>query len=194
LSRRSSLVSVLHDAAGAQLSTERVRLAPLRDTDVAALVRHWGEAEVARYLWLREPVTMDMVAEIVTTSDRDFQRAGYGVWALYRAEEAALIGVCGLRQVQGQPWVEILFSLRQRHWGQGLGSEAVFAVLEYAFSVVGLERVVAMSDTSNIALGRLLKRLNMAFLAKEGERTYFDLTAARFRAASKRPPPTTSAG
>jgi ribosomal-protein-alanine N-acetyltransferase len=104
------------------------------------------------------------------------------------------MGMCGLRQVAGHPYVEILFSLRQRYWGKGLGTEAVFAVLDYAFRKLRLDRIVALVDAENTALVRLVRHAGMAFFTKDGARTYWDVTEARFNAASRRPPPPTEVG
>jgi RimJ/RimL family protein N-acetyltransferase len=179
---------------GVQLRTSRLLLAPIRDADVAALARHWGEPALARYLWISQPVTLESVAEVVITSERDFAAHGHGVWAVRDPADDSLMGMCGLRQVAGHPYVEILFSLRQRYWGKGLGTEAVFAVLDYAFRKLRLDRIVALVDAENTALVRLVRHAGMAFFTKDGARTYWDVTEARFNAASRRPPPPTEVG
>lgn len=180
--------------SGPRLRTERLLLEPIGDEHVAALVRHWGDEAVARYLWLERPVSIETVASIARTSNRDFRSKGYGIWALLPPDEEGLVGMCGLRQVEDRPWVEILFSLRQRHWGKGLGTEAVFAVLEYAFETLQLDRVVALVDERNEGLVRLLKRVNMAPFTKDAGNVYWEVVRARFLALSKRPPAPTDIG
>jgi RimJ/RimL family protein N-acetyltransferase len=102
--------------------------------------------------------------------------------------------MCGLRQVEQRPWVEILFSLRQRYWGRGLGTEAVFAVLEYAFQKGDLERIVAVVDPNNPAVERLARHAGMSFFLQDGARRYWEATRERFLAISERPPPPTEIG
>lgn len=167
---------------------------PIGDADVAALARHWGEAAVARYLWMDQPVTLDAVAKVVTTSNHDFGRSSYGVWSVRDPDDDTLIGMCGLRQVAGHDWVELLFSLRQRHWGRGLGTEAVFAVLEYAFRTLELPRIVALVDVGNPALVRIVRRAGMSFFTSEGERTYWETSRERYLSSSGRPPAPTEIG
>ncbi len=143
------------------LTTPRLELRPLDDTDVASLVRHWGDAQVRRYLWDDKPVTVDMVNAIVTTSDRDFKRAGFGIWAVRLKGEQSLIGMCGLRQVRNSEAVEILYSLRPRYWHNGFATEAAHAILRYGFERIGLEDIVASYDFANVASAGVLKRLGM---------------------------------
>jgi RimJ/RimL family protein N-acetyltransferase len=90
--------------------------------------------------------------------------------------------------------VEILFSLRQRYWGKGLGTEAVFAVLDYAFGTLDLDQIVAVIDGEHPALARLAKHAGMAFFTKDGARTFWDVTPPRFFSSSRRPPPPTEIG
>ncbi len=174
------------------LETERLSLRPLADADVAALVRHWGDAQVRRYLWDDKPVSDDMVSHIVTTSDRDFRRSGYGIWAVQLIGEEALIGMCGLRQVEGRDWIEILFSLRPRYWRRGLATEASWAVLSYGFEKLGLQWVVAAYDHENVASAGVLGRLGMSAFDDGNSGTnglhYRQLTRERFRSLSTPPP------
>ena len=144
-----------------KIRTRRLILLPVDDCHVATLVRHWGAAEVRRYLWNDQPVTMDMVNDIVTVSDHDFEQHGYGVWAAYLNDDNTLVGACGLRAMQGRPWVEVLFSIRPRFQQRGLATEAARAVLQTAFNRLGLERVVAKHDETNAASGAVLRRLGM---------------------------------
>jgi [ribosomal protein S5]-alanine N-acetyltransferase len=173
---------------GVQLRTSRLVLVPIGDADVAALARHWGEAAVARYLWMEQPVTLDAVARVVTTSNRDFARSSYGIWSVRDPGDDSLMGMCGLRQVEDHDWVEILFSLRQRFWRQGLGSESVFAVLDHAFHTLKLPRVVALVDVGNSALLRIARRAGMSLFITEGERTYWETTREKYLSQSARPP------
>lgn len=144
-----------------ELETKRLRLAPLTDADVAALVRHWGHASVGRYLWSDTAVTYDMVSAVVTTSNEDFRRYGYGIWAIRLEQGSALLGVCGLRRVQNTDCIEILFSLRPRYWGRGYATEAARKVIDYAFRCLAVEHLVASPGLGTPASLGVLRRLGM---------------------------------
>jgi [ribosomal protein S5]-alanine N-acetyltransferase len=166
------------------LETERLQLSPLGDDDVAGLVRHWGDAEVRRYLWDDKPVTDDMVSDVVTTSNRDFRERRHGIWAVRFTHRRELLGMCGLRQVRSTGAIEILYSLRPRYWRQGLATEAARAVLMYAFEDLGLERIVAYFDQGNVASAGVLRRLGLCEVSTtEGDNSagYWYTTSDRFR-------------
>jgi ribosomal-protein-alanine N-acetyltransferase len=188
--------------ADLQLTTRRLHLAPITDDDVASLVRHWGDEQVRRYLWNEQPVTLDMVNAVVTTSNQDFRTLGFGLWSIRaKSDLETLVGVCGLRKVQGTGWVEILFSLRPRYWGLGYATEAAQAVLRYGLMAVGLERIVASSDLDNLPSGGVLRRVGMSFYADldapGGRRHYWSTTREQFSTSSEPPsssPPPGRAG
>ena len=144
-----------------ELTTHRLCLKPITDADVASLVRHWGDSQVRRYLWDDKPVTVDMVNAVVTTSDQDFLRHGYGIWTLRQVEDERLVGICGLRVVKNTEFVEILYSLRPRFWRNGYATEAAKEVLEYAFGTLNVTRVLAAHDRDNLDSEAVMQRLGM---------------------------------
>lgn len=141
---------------GAVLRTPRLVLTPVRAADVEPLLGHWNDAEVGRYLWDGVPVLAETVRDVVASSERDFSRAGFGVWAVRRTTAGALIGTCGLRATDDE--VELLFSLDPAYRGRGLATEAARVVLDHA---VRLDPVVAFTDAGNVASQRVLARLGM---------------------------------
>lgn len=148
------------------LASERLRLQPITDADVVALVRHWGDEQVRRYLWEDQPITVEMVSEVVTTSDRDFRNHGYGIWTLRQAADARLVGVCGLRVARNTELVEVLYSLRPRFWRRGYATEAARSVLSYAFDGLKIERVIAAHDKHNAGSESVMRRIGMRPVAR----------------------------
>jgi RimJ/RimL family protein N-acetyltransferase len=136
------------------LRTARLALTPIGAGDVAQLHAHWDDARVARPRCGAVPE--DTVRELVAASDRDFARAGHGLWALRHTATGPIVGTCGLRGSETP--VELLFSLDPDHRGRGLATEAARAVLDHAV-VVGA--VVAFTDADDAAAQRLLTRLGM---------------------------------
>ncbi|HEX2315481.1 MAG TPA: GNAT family N-acetyltransferase [Thermomonospora sp.] len=158
------------------LRTARLELRPVTPADHAALLEHWSDPLVTRYLFDGAPPTAEQVTGIIDDSRRDFAAAGYGVWAVRPvgrrgAPDPGLIGTAGLRGLaeEGRTGddVEVLYSLRPDRWGSGLAAEAVGAVLEHAFTALGLPRVLAKVDEANRASAALARRLGMRATATE---------------------------
>jgi RimJ/RimL family protein N-acetyltransferase len=61
------------------------------------------------------------------------------------------------------PEVEILWALERAAWGKGLATEAARAALDYAFDVIGLDRVVALARPANGRSRQIMEKLGMAW-------------------------------
>jgi ribosomal-protein-alanine N-acetyltransferase len=59
----------------------------------------------------------------------------------------------------GSATAEIGYALGKTWWGQGYASEAIQALIDYAFVVLGLRRLTAHVDTRNQASHQLLLKL-----------------------------------
>jgi len=140
--------------AGQVLRTPRLVLTPVCEGDVTQLHAHWNDAEVGRWLWDGTSVLEDAVRDLVASSERDFTRAGYGIWAIRRTTTGNVVGTCGLRETDGQ--LELLLSLDPGC--RGRATEAGQVVLDHAVRIGG---VVAFTDADNVASQRVLARLGM---------------------------------
>jgi RimJ/RimL family protein N-acetyltransferase len=63
--------------------------------------------------------------------------------------------------------LELGFHLRPSFWGQGLATEAALAVLEYAFSTLGIETIFAGHHPSNDASRRVLGKIGFVYVGDE---------------------------
>jgi RimJ/RimL family protein N-acetyltransferase len=95
-----------------------------------------------------------------------YQSWGYGPYALVEKGSQAVIGYCGLfffPDIGGQAEVEIGYRLARAVWGRGYATEAAKAVHDYAFTVLGIKRLIAIIDPSNIASIRVAKKIGMLY-------------------------------
>src|SRR5262245_42597091 len=89
-----------------------------------------------------------------------FRRRELLQWGIVDTADNALIGTCILTHFSAaHERAEIGFALKQKRWGQGLGSEAASAVINFAFDDLGLHRIEADVDPRNERSLRLLERL-----------------------------------
>src|SRR5512138_595548 len=71
-----------------------------------------------------------------------------GLWATIYKETGKFIGRCGLLPwtIDGQPEVEVAYTIAQEYWGQGLATEAAQAILQYGFEKLNLARLISRID------------------------------------------------
>ncbi|GAB0107380.1 GNAT family protein [Nocardia sp. JMUB6875] len=149
------------------LRTGRLILTPLSADDHDALSRLLRKAEVREFLLDGEVLSDAEVTEIIVNSEKDFAASNFGFWGLRLIGSGDpigggdLIGTAGLRRLDGGPELEVVYSLDPGHQGRGLALEAATAVVDYAFEVLGRDRVLAEIDEGNAASIALIERLGM---------------------------------
>jgi [ribosomal protein S5]-alanine N-acetyltransferase len=85
--------------------------------------------------------------------------------------EMLAVGTIGFKNAPAeQKEVEIGYSINASHWGQGLASEAVGALVQWAFATNYATRVTAQTAVNNVASQRVLEKNGFV---KTGE-TAFD--------------------
>ncbi len=138
-----------------------VRLRPWAWTDAPALVRNANSARVARYLGdaFPHPYAPSAAAGWL---DRVVGRAPVTQLAIEIDSEAA--GCVGLMMKTNEYryTAELGYWLGERHWGQGVATEAARAAIEYGFSTFGLRRIESEVIAGNAASARVLEKAGMA--------------------------------
>ena len=142
------------------LSTERLVLRPVMADDHAAVLAHWTQPDVRRFLFDGAALSGVEVAETIEESIGDFAARGFGVWLIELGSATGLIGTAGLRPL-GSSGLEIFYSLAPGAWGHGYATEAARAVVEYGLGPLGLPEVLAEVDEGNAASVAVVKRLGM---------------------------------
>lgn len=57
----------------------------------------------------------------------------------------------------------IAYFLKKEKWANGYATEAVYAIINYMFTEVGIDRVVAKHSIKNTASGKVLKKAGMRY-------------------------------
>jgi ribosomal-protein-alanine N-acetyltransferase len=103
-----------------------------------------------------------------------------GVWATVLKSNGQYIGRCGLfphinsagEMVVGE--AALSFYIARQYWGQGLGSEAAVAFVEFGWKQLQLSRIVTTAQVENVASVRILEKLGFILTSTErGQRSFF---------------------
>jgi len=156
-------------APGPELRTERLLLRRWRPSDREPFARINADPAVMEFFpGLQSP---QVSAEMIEWIEGDFDRDGFGLWAVELPGELPLAGFVGLVRVRSEmpfaPAVEAGWRLTPRAWGRGIAREAAEAALAYGFGPAGLEEIVAYTAALNVRSRRLMERLGMRRDASE---------------------------
>lgn len=141
------------------LATTRLILRELRPADAADVLVFRGDPYVQRFN--SEP--LKTLAEAAVFVEEALQQratqAGFG-WAItLRGQDRVLGGVSLHAWEKYHRRAEVGYDLAHAFWGQGIGSEAVRAVLHFGFTHLNLNRIEAATIADNHESVNLLKKL-----------------------------------
>lgn len=141
------------------LATTRLILRELRPADAADVLVFRGDPYVQRFN--SEP--LKTLAEAAVFVEEALQQratqAGFG-WAItLRGQDRVLGGVSLHAWEKYHRRAEVGYDLAHAFWGQGIGSEAVRAVLHFGFTQLNLNRIEAATIADNHESVNLLKKL-----------------------------------
>jgi RimJ/RimL family protein N-acetyltransferase len=130
--------------------------------DLEAFAAYRNDPDVARYQsWtsFSQQEAGEFIASMALKNPGD---AGWFQFALQCRDDNSLVGDCGLKIIEDdRRLAEIGFTIARAHWSKGYASEAVRALLNYAFNTFDLHRVTASADPRNAASRRVLEKAGM---------------------------------
>ncbi len=151
-----------------RLETERLILRALTPDDEQAILRNFSDPDVVEHLM--EPfTTMKQAESIVAEFIAAFERGKGLFWAVALKQDDACIGTCSFEAVELGARGEVGFDLAPSHWGQGLMSEALRAVIRYGFERLGLAEIEAFTSIHNARAVNLLKRSGFQIASTQEE-------------------------
>lgn len=142
------------------IETARLRLRWLVPEDAPALLAVFGDPAVCRY-WSRPPLA-DLAEGAALRQEiaELFAERSLFQWGIAERDGDAVIGTCTLAALSAEHRrAELGFALARGAWGRGYASEAVAALLSFAFDALALHRVEADVDPRNGASIRVLERM-----------------------------------
>jgi len=160
------------------LESERLLLKPIEEEEIYQLLELRWDRDVMRFA-LHEPISK----EEQRAWYRSLTKRDLALSVFFKGEDKkALIGTIGLFNIDMRHQrASIRIRLSQEYHGQGIGSEAVGMLLDYAFNTLNLQRVDSLQFRENIALVKIATRFGFK---KEGLLRRYFYHDGRFKDAS----------
>ena len=121
---------------------ERVFLRPAERSDIPTFVRWFNDAETLSFVLMRAPMSTAMEERWFETMLEAHGKERF-LFVICRLDDGVAIGNCGLfgiDYVNGSAGIGITIGEKSL-WGQGLGTDAMFALLDFGFGQLRLERL-----------------------------------------------------
>lgn len=92
-----------------------------------------------------------------------YTKNGFGLCLVVLKETNESIGICGLIKRDALPDVDLGYAFLPNFWSKGYAFESTQAMLSYGWNHVNLNRIVAITDSSNTPSNRVLEKLGFTF-------------------------------
>jgi len=147
-----------------KIYTERLVLDEISLRDTQSIFNLFSLPEVVRYYDLEAFENEEQAEKLIKLLETR-QQDGVGIrWAIRFADDEECIGTCGFNSWNKRFKSTVIgYDLHKKHWGKGLVTEALGAIIDHAFSsklVCGeINRIQADTMVDNIASERVLAKL-----------------------------------
>lgn len=146
------------------LETERLLLRQFSTDDADFILRLLNEPSFIQNIGDRGVRTLeDARSYILRVPIASYEKNGFGLYLVILKKSGASIGMCGLIRREALEDVDIGYAFLPEYWSKGYAVEAAQAVKEYARDVIGLKRLVAITDPENQASIRVLEKIGLRF-------------------------------
>ena len=146
------------------IETPRLRLRPFDLSDIIPAYEMNLDVQVSQYTGDGGVVSKEEIERrIIEDVLGDYKKHGFGRLAIEWKENKEFIGFAGLKFLEDQDEVDLGYRLRRNYWGRGIATEAGKACLEFGFSKLKLEQLIAMIIPANLKSENVLLKLGMRF-------------------------------
>jgi RimJ/RimL family protein N-acetyltransferase len=148
------------------LETPRLRLRELSLEDAPFILELLNAPLFIRFVGDRNIRTVDAARDYLTNGPlTSYARHGFGLWLVSLKDPATPVGICGLLKRDVLAEVDIGFAYLPAHGGQGYATEAAAATLQHGHTVLGIERIVAITAPENTGSQNVLRKIGLRHTA-----------------------------
>lgn len=144
--------------------TDRLFIRQFGNADLDEMAKILGDPEVMRFSLSgtkNQAETQQFIEKCLET----YQACDFGIWAVERREDQALLGYCGLvpQKVEEERFMELGYRLGVSFWGKGYATEAATIVRDYALFRLKLPYLISIIEGENIASWRVAEKIGMRY-------------------------------
>jgi len=160
------------------LTTPRLKLRPLRDSDVDDLWPYVSDPQFPKMMSWAAHTDKEQTRAFIKAMHEAFVAGTDCVWAIeYVGKAWGTIGLDGITW-EMRAWrvdrAEIGFWLAPPMWKQGLMTEATLAVMRFAFEVLGLHKLTIGCFAENAASRRVIEKCGFRYIGRHEDDVWRD--------------------
>ena len=149
-----------------RLETDRLVLRRFKREDAKAMYKNWAsDSEVTKFLMWPPHESPEVSFGIIDDWIEHYSDNSYYQWAIVLKENGdepiGCISVVSMKDEISS--VHIGYCIGKKWWHKGITSEALKAVMDYLFDVVGVNRIESRHDPRNPNSGKVMQKCGMKY-------------------------------
>jgi len=146
------------------IETERLLIRRFSIEDIESSYRMNLDPEVSRYTHDGGVVSKSEIERrIIEDVMGDYEKHGFGRMAVELKKNGQFIGFTGLKYLEDMDAVDLGFRFMREFWGHGYATESSRASLNYGFTELKLEEILAFVLPRNSGSIRVLEKLGFEY-------------------------------
>lgn len=153
----------MKNAGTERIETNRLILRRFHMEDADKMFRNWAnDPEVCQFLTWAPHESIEVTKELLRNWIDSYERDDTYNWAIVHKDRNEPIGSIGFIEVSKEhASCQTGYCIGKSYWGIGLMTEALRAVISFAFQNTGLNRIEARHDVRNPASGKVMEKAGM---------------------------------
>lgn len=147
------------------LETNKFILRPFKLKDTEEMYKNWAsDKEVTKYLTWTEHNDISKTNIVITLWESSYNNKEYYNWAIEEKCSKCVIGSINLMNLDNyNENCEVGYCVGKNFWNQGIMTEVLNVVIDFAFKEVNFHRITARRHIDNIASGMVLKKCKFVY-------------------------------
>ena len=162
-----------------KITTERLDIKPIKLEDAEALFKITSNKTTTRYMLYAGTEKIQETIDFITDCQKNWNRWHKNNnqpnvalnFSIFIKNTTKPIGTIQIDILKDPTTAEMGLMIRNDFLNKGYGSEAAFAILDFA-KTLGIKSIVAQCDKRNIPSFSLMKKIGMKLVSDNGDRIY----------------------
>ena len=144
------------------LETERLRLRWFTHDDLQIMFVLGSDPDIIRYAESEPARDLEDAKQRLEEGPlSDYEKYGYGRFAVELKETGKVIGFCGIKYIPEIGLPEVGYRYLSEYWGRGIGTEAARVCVDFARDDLEIKKLIALILPENIGSIRVAEKLGM---------------------------------
>ncbi len=152
-----------HPVSSAVFTTDRLVIRRWNGSETDDLLAVYGDTDAMRWVGDGVAITRDQCVRWIEVTLGNYEKRGYGMFAIEDAGSGKVVGFAGLVHPGDQREPEVKYAFLRSQWGRGLATETVKALIDFGHRAHNLNVIIATTAPANVASHKVLLKAGFVY-------------------------------